>query len=365
MLKRNFSFLLFLLIFVQSSAFVFAEALPAGISYEEKKFEISQRNIEAKIVTVDLKSSEIVLTAKNVGANISQKADLSKIVAEEAPLAVINGSLADENNPQGNFYANGEFLYTSPGLTSMGINESGSLFFGKPMIFSRVLTTDNSNKRALSWTIRDINAINQTGEQSILYTPYHGAAVNITSSGWVASVEDSVIKSFFRVEAGRQVNIPPKGYLLYFSDKFANTTYFINPEIGRTLSIQHMSVNSDAESFSLDNIAQILSGSYRLVKDKKINVEKALPNAVNERALSIARSATGSLGDGRIIFVYSPSANIDDMCHIMLSLGCVDAISLNSGSNCAMYINGSYVTLPAAQASTVVIIKKAVPIPAQ
>ena len=363
MFKRSLSFLLISLLIIFNTTTAFAEALPTGITYEEKTFDIGTRKVEAKVITVDLNSSEIVLSTKNVGAGIAQKSELNKVVLEEKPIAIINGSLLDEKNPKGSFLSNGEFIYSSSGLTSMGINEDGSTFFGKPMIFSRVFTTDNVNKRALSWTIRDINTIDQTGEQSILYTPYHGSAVIITSSGWVASVEEGIIKSYFRVEAGRQVNIPPKGYLLYFSDKFAKTTYFINPEIGRTLSIQHTSISTDAEEFLLEGTAQILSGTYRLVKSKKINVEKPLPNVVTDSATFIARSATGCLADGRLVFAYSPNANIDEMCQIMLALGCIDAISLNSGANCAMYINGSYVTLPASQVSTVIIIKKAPPIP--
>ena len=361
MFKRSLSVLLLLALFASSSVTVFADTAPSGLSYEEKSFTLGQRTVEAKVVTVDLNSSEIVLSSKNVGSSISQKSELHKIVAEEKPLAIINGALVDENNPKGNFYTGGEFIYTSSGLTSMGISEAGGIFFGKPMIFSRVFTTDNANKRALSWTIRDINTIDQTGEQSILYTPYYGTVVNITNSGWVAGVEETAIKSYFRVEAGRQVNIPQNGYLLYFSDKFANTTYFINPEIGRTLSIQHTSINSDAEAFLLEGTAQILSGSYRLVKSKKINTEKPPAGVAADSAAYIARSATGCLADGRIVFAYSPNANIDEMCQIMLNLGCIDAISLNSGSGCAMYVNGNYVTLPASQVSTVIIIKKAPP----
>ena len=364
MFKRHILFLLISLLLAFNSVTAFADTLPKGITYEEKTFDIDVKKVDAKIVTVDLNDSEIVLSTKNVGTGIAQKSELNKVVTEEKPLAIINGSLLDEKNPLGHFYSNGEFIYSSSGLTSMGIDEKGHVFFGKPMIFSRVFTTDNLNKRALSWTIRDINTIDQTGEQSILYTPYHGATVNITSSGWVASVEENVVKSFFRVEAGRQVNIPPKGYLLYFSDKFANTTYFINPEIGRTLSIQHTSVKTDTEDFLLEGTSQILSGTYRLIKSKKINVEKPLPNVVTDSAAVIARSATGCLADGRIVFAYSPLANIDEMCQIMLNLGCIDAISLNSGTNCAMYVNGNYVTLPASQVSTVIIIKKAPPAPA-
>jgi exopolysaccharide biosynthesis protein len=170
-------------------------------------------------------------------------------------------------------------------------------------------------------------------------------------------VEGTVITGFYKVEAGRKINVPETGYVVYFSTEATQTTYFITPEIGRSLDMEHVSFSSDSENFDLTNVRNIISGGPRLVKEG-FAVTEVMNSFISGRTdnQKLSRIALGTLIDGRVIFVHLSGATIDELSEAMLRLGCVNAVNLEGGGYSAMYVNGSYIVTPLKEGSSAIVI---------
>lgn len=315
-----------------------AATAAAGAIVHEKK---TVAGVAANVLTVDPKLA-MVKTAM-VDNTLGHTAPFSSIVEGSGAAAVINGnffaSYSDFKIPVGHVMVNGEFLYGTSGLTSLGITGSGEVRVGRPSLFTRIQAPGTS------WTAYEINVTSQYG--CVLYTPAFGPSVTLGKAGGVMTVTGGVITAFQRAEAGAVLTIPAGGYLVYMDDEYLGYDYIQTPVPGTPVTMEYYLQKADPEGFTLDGVTSIVSGAPRLVQDGAIVT--TLEQGFQEERFTTAsspRTAIGVNSAGKLLLVSVSSATIQQMRELMLGLGCVDAFNVDGGASCAMYYNGTYIAKP-------------------
>lgn len=316
-----------------------APAAPAaGAIVHERK---TVGKVTANVLTVDPKLATVKTAL--VDNTLGHTAPFSKIVESSGAAAVINGnffaSYSDFKIPVGHVMVDGQFLYGTSGLSSLGVTGDGQVRVGRPALFTRIQAPDTS------WTAYEINVPNQYG--SILYTPAYGSSVTMTQSGSVMTVSGGTITGFQSVTAGAAVPIPAGGFLVYMDAAFTSTEYFQTPAPGTPVTVEYYLHTADPEGFTLDGLVSVVSGAPRLVQDGAIvtTLEEGFQEARFTTAVS-PRTAIGVNAAGKLVLASVPGATIQQMRELMLGLGCVDAFNLDGGASCAMYYNGTYLAKP-------------------
>ena len=316
-----------------------APAVPAaGAIVHEKK---TVGKVTANVLTVDPKLATVKTAL--VDNTLGHTAPFSKIVESSGAAAVINGnffaSYSDFKIPVGHVMVDGQFVYGTSGLSSLGITAGGQIRVGRPALFTRIQAPDTS------WTAYEINVPTQYG--SILYTPAYGSSVTINRSGSVMTVSGGMIRNFQPAAEGASVPIPSDGFLVYMDAAFTSTEYFQTPVPGTPVTTEYYLHKEDPEGFTLDGLVSVVSGAPRLVRDGAIvtELEEGFTEARFTTAVS-PRTAIGVNGAGKLVLASVPGASIQQMRELMLALGCVDAFNLDGGASCGMYYNGTYLARP-------------------
>jgi hypothetical protein len=317
------------------------------VSYQKKYVSTSGGTVTANVITVNTHSSRVKVKTAMVNNTVGATAAFSSIVQSSGAIAVINGNFFNAYDafkvPIGHVMVNGEFLYGNSGISSLGITSSGDLRVGRPALFTRIKPEGINTY----WAAYEINVNTQISSGSVLYTPAFGKSVTPSVAGAVMTVENGKITAYKSVSAGQTVSIPTNGYVVFMGTEFTQTDYFRTPTVGTAVSREYYLRTEDEEGFTLDDVVSVVSGAPRLVKDGKIvtTLESGFTEARFTTA-STPRTAVGVDANDHLLLVSVPSATIQQMRELMLSLGCVDAINLDGGASCAMYYNGSYIATP-------------------
>ncbi len=261
-------------------------------------------------------------------------------------MAVVNGnffnSYSDFQTPIGHVMSGGEFLFGNSGLSSVGFTDDGTIYVGRPAVFTRLTSGDDE------WSVYEINTAEQDDSASVLYTPAYGEQVTMKNGGWALTADQGVITEFYSVSAGAVIKIPPAGYVVYMGGGYSSTPYFRIPQKGSPISTEYYLRVADEEGFVLDGVREMVSGAPRLVKDGETVAE--LEAGFTESRFTTASSSRTAIGvdaDGKLLLISVPAgATIQQMRELSRELGCVDAFNLDGGASSAMYYKGSYLTVP-------------------
>ena len=322
------------------------------IDYEVKTLA----GVTAHVFTVNTHSPRVHVKAKMVNDTVGATAPFSTIVQNSGGAKlVMNGNFFNANSakksPNGHFFSDGEPMYVNSGFNSLGITADGDLMTGRPGLFVRVKASSGKE-----WSAYEMNTLAQSDSYSNLYSRAFGSSVTFTCAGNALVIDNGVITSFSPVSAGASVAIPANGYVMFMGSGFMGTSYFQQPTVGESVTIQPYLLNPDAEGFQIDNIVQLVSGGPRLVQDGAIYTE--LEGGFTEErftTLTSPRSAVGISADGKLILVSVPGgAKIQQMRELMLALGCTDAINVDGGASCGMYYNGQYISTPSRELTTTI-----------
>ena len=336
-----------------------AASQPAAqpVTYQEGSYALPSGTISAKVITVNMSDPRVSVKSAIVGNKLNATADFGSIAAYSGgALAIINAnffeSYEDIKDPIGPVMVNGNFVYGNSGsITSLGITADGKMYYGRPSVFYRVITTDSG--AAQQWSGYNLNVFEQSADASVLYTPARGESVPVTCAGAALTVRNGVTTDYRTVAAGETLTIPADGYVLWMGSAFTATHYYQVPELGRTVAMEPYLRVEDEEGFVLDGVTSLISGAPRLVKDGAI--ETYLDPGFTEARFTTSitpRTAVGTTADGKLLLVSVPSASIQQMRELMLQLGCQDAINLDGGASTAMYYNGQTLAAPGRQLTT-------------
>ena len=322
------------------------------IDYEVKTLA----GVTAHVFTINTHSPKVQVKAKMVNNTVGATAPFSTIVQNSGGAKlVMNGNFFNAGSavksPNGHFISDGKLMYINSGYNSLGITADGDLMTGRPGLFVRVKASSGKE-----WSAYEMNTLAQSDSYSNLYSRAFGSSVTFTSAGNALVIDNGVITSFSPVSAGAAVAIPANGYVMFMGSGFMGTSYFQQPTVGESVTIQPYLLNPDAEGFQIDGIQQLISGGPRLVQDGAIYTE--LEGGFTEErftTLTSPRSAVGISADGKLILVSVPGgAKIQQMRELMLALGCTDAINVDGGASCGMYYDGKYIATPGRELTTTI-----------
>ncbi len=317
------------------------------VEYEKKSVRTSEGLVTAHVLTVNTRNPKVRVKTALVDNRLGHTASFTKIVQNSGgAVAVVNGnffnSYSDFQSPIGHVMSGGEFLFGNSGLSSVGFTDDGTIYVGRPAVFTRLTSGDDE------WSVYEINTAEQDDSASVLYTPAYGDQVTMKNGGWALTADQGVITEFYSVSAGAAIKIPPEGYVVYMGGGYSSTPYFRIPQKGSPISTEYYLRVADEEGFVLDGVREMVSGAPRLVKDGETVTE--LEAGFTESRFTTASSSRTAIGvdaDGKLLLISVPAgATIQQMRELSLELGCVDAFNLDGGASSAMYYKGSYLTVP-------------------
>ena len=355
---------------VEQGVFTAAAATAAGVlggsgwvytytPYDNSTIDYQVKNlagVTAHVFTVNTRNPKVQVHARVANGTIGSTAPFSTIVNYSGGAKlVMNGNFFNagsaKKSPNGHFFSDGVPLYVNSGFNSLGITADGDLMTGRPGLFVRVKASSGKE-----WSAYEMNTLAQSDSYSNLYSRAFGSAVTFTSAGNALVIDNGVITSFSPVSAGSSVSIPANGYVMFMGSGFMGTSYFQQPTVGESVTIEPYLLKADPEGFQIENIQQLVSGGPRLVQDGAIYTE--LEGGFTEErftTLTSPRSAIGIGADGKLILVCVPGgAKIQQMRELMLALGCTDAINLDGGASCGMYYDGKYIATPGRELTTTI-----------
>ena len=324
-----------------------ASADESTVDYQKKSVRTSEGLVTAHVLTVNAKNPKVRVKTALVDNQLGHTASFTKIVQNSGgAVAVINGNFFNSyskfQTPIGHVMSDGVFLYGNSGLSSIGFTDDGTIYVGRPGVFTRL--TSGSDE----WSVYEINTADQDDSASVLYTPAYGEQVVMKNGGWALTADQGVITEFYSVSAGASINIPPQGYVVYMGGGYSSVPYFHIPQKGAAISMEYYLRVEDEEGFVLDDVRQIISGAPRLVKDGKIVTD--LEAGFTEARFTTASSSRTAIGVNEaceLLLISVPAgATVQQMRELALELGCVDAFNLDGGASSAMYYKGSYLTVP-------------------
>ena len=324
------------------------------VDYTRRTVSIPSGKVTADIITVNLNNPKVSVKSALVNNTIGATAPFSQIVSSSGAKALINSNFFQAYEsfkiPIGHVVCDGQFMYGVTGVTSFGFTADNKVLVGRPAFFYRVAVLGSSTK---NWPCYELNSIQQTNFNSVVYTPAYGASLDITCDGTAVVVENGVITSVASCYSGGTITIPSNGYIMWLGSEYTSTSYYHSPEVGDKVSLTPYLFKADEEGFTFDNVLSVVSGAPRLVKDgiAETYLEPGFTEARFTTA-STPRTAIGTLSDGKLIIVSVGAATITQMRELMLSLACVDAVNLDGGASTAMYYNGSYIRSPGRELTT-------------
>lgn len=316
------------------------------VTHAKKTVSTSTGSVTANVLTVNVSNPNVTVRSAMVNNTLGATAPFSSIVSQSGAKAVVNGNFFNSygtfKTPIGHVMVDGSFLYGNSGLTSLGITRSGEVRVGRPAVFTRVKASDGS-----SWAVYEINTGSQGASVSTLYTPAYGGSVTLTTEGYIMTVSGGTITDYAFMPAGSVVSIPGSGFVVYMGAAYMSYDYNRTPVVGSTVTTEYFLQSEDPEGFVLDELVSIVSGAPRLVQDgAMVTTLEAGFNEARFTVNSSPRTAVGVNAAGKLLLVSTPSATIQQLRELMLSLGCVDAFNLDGGASCGMYYNGSYLATP-------------------
>ena len=329
-------------------------------SLAQQSYSLPSGTVSAKVITVNMSDPRVSVRANLPDGKLNNTRSFADICAASGAMAVINANYFNSydvvKDPIGHVMVDGQFLYGTTGMYSIGITADNRMTFGRPPMFFRVKTTDGGT--AQEWSGYECNVLSQFANQSVLYTPARGASFPVTYPGAVLVVENGVTTNYRAVAAGETIAIPANGFVLYSSTEVTATAWYRVPEMGRTVAVEpYLYANVDPEGFELDGVRTIVSGGPILIKDGTVvsQMEPLFANDTSGRfgvSNAAPRTAVGATADNKLLLVSVSSATIQQMRELMSQLGCVDAFCLDGGGSTAMYYNGQVLSSPGRQLTT-------------
>lgn len=320
------------------------------IKYEVKNLA----GVTAHVFTVNTRNPKVEVHAKVVNGVVGSTAPFSTIVNNSGGAKlVMNANFfnagSDKKTPNGHVISNGQLMYINSGYNCLGITADGGLMTGRPGLFIRVKASSGKE-----WSAYEMNTATQSDTYSNLYSRAYGSSVTFKVAGSALVIDNGVITNYYPVSAGGSVAIPANGYVMFMGPKFAATSYFQQPVVGESVTIEPYLLKEDAEGFQIEHVTDLIAGGPRLVQDGAIYTQLEAP-FTEERFTTIVspRTAAGISADGKLILVSVPGgAKIQQMRELMLALGCVDAINLDGGASCGIYYDGKYIATPGRELTT-------------
>ena len=293
------------------------------------------RPVRLNIIEADFNiNPELKIAPVMASDKLQRKASISSMARKSNSLAAVNGAFFKPQTgcPLGTLMINGK-IYTGPihNRVSMGFFEDG-------YAMERIQFNAYLKKGFDKIQVDNMNQPRMLSTAVIAYTPDWGAYSTITPKyGTQIVVADNKVTAITVSRAA----IPENGYVLV-----GPKSKLGGLKVGDRVNL-NVSTSPD-----WDNVKHIISGGPYLVKDGEIFVDMTAQKlgCIGGRN---PRTAIGYTKDNHIILITadgregsSIGLTLNELAHLMQSLGCVNAMNLDGGGSTVMYVKGNIVNKP-------------------
>ncbi len=293
------------------------------------------RPVRLNIIEADFNiNPELKIAPVMASDKLQRKASISSMARKSNSLAAVNGAFFKPQTgcPLGTLMIDGK-IYTGPihNRVSMGFFEDG-------YAMERIQFNAYLKKGFDKIQVDNMNQPRMLSTAVIAYTPDWGAYSTITPKyGTQIVVADNKVTAITVSRAA----IPENGYVLV-----GPKSKLGGLKVGDRVNL-NVSTSPD-----WDNVKHIISGGPYLVKDGEIFVDMTAQKlgCIGGRN---PRTAIGYTKDNHIILVTadgregsSIGLTLNELAHLMQSLGCVNAMNLDGGGSTVMYVKGNIVNKP-------------------
>lgn len=333
---------------------VFEEKLAAVKSPVElltQSYSLPSGTVAAKVVTVDLNDPRVKVRAALPDGKLNHTRSFADICAGSGAQVIVNANFFNSGSqikdPVGHLMIDGEMVYGSSGRSTLGITEDNRALMGRPGLFYRIAAVDGGSH--MEWSAFEVNVLKQFANQAVLYTPARGTSYPVTYPGFAMEVREGRISGYRAVSPGEEVAIPADGYSVWFSQETASTDWHLTPELGRAVTVEPYLFTDNGEPFSVEGLATMVNGAPRLVRSGQIETFEE-PEVKSDSGRfgygSTPRTAVGITSGNTLVLVSTPSATLNAMRELMLTLGCQEALNLDGGGSTALYYQGEILAAP-------------------
>ena len=293
------------------------------------------RPVRLNIIEADFNiNPELKIAPVMASDKLQRKASISSMARKSNSLAAVNGAFFKPQTgcPLGTLMIDGK-IYTGPihNRVSMGFFEDG-------YAMERIQFNAYLKKGFDKIQVDNMNQPRMLSTAVIAYTPDWGAYSTITPKyGTQIVVADNEVTAITVSRA----TIPENGYVLV-----GPKSKLGGLKVGDRVNL-NVSTSPD-----WDNVKHIISGGPYLVKDGEIFVDMTAQKlgCIGGRN---PRTAIGYTKDNHIILITadgregsSIGLTLNELAHLMQSLGCVNAMNLDGGGSTVMYVKGNIVNKP-------------------
>lgn len=293
------------------------------------------RPVRLNIIEADFNiNPELKIAPVMASDKLQRKASISSMARKSNSLAAVNGAFFKPQTgcPLGTLMIDGK-IYTGPihNRVSMGFFEDG-------YAMERIQFNAYLKKGFDKIQVDNMNQPRMLSTAVIAYTPDWGAYSTITPKyGTQIVVADNKVTA---ITVSRTA-IPENGYVLV-----GPKSKLGGLKVGDRVNL-NVSTSPD-----WDNVKHIISGGPYLVKDGEIFVDMTAQKlgCIGGRN---PRTAIGYTKDNHIILITadgregsSIGLTLNELAHLMQSLGCVNAMNLDGGGSTVMYVKGNIVNKP-------------------
>lgn len=320
---------------------------------EKQSVAIGDKNTLIRYIRIpavsDLKA-DIVLASNRIGAT----EELEDIAVRSSAKAAINGSFFqsfDETKtqePYGILIKDGKLIHSDNTGSTIGFTHDGKIKLD--MIHSNIqIKIADTN-----YTASLMNHSPAVGNDAIvLFTPAYGDT--LISTGAAVIVQNGMIHS---VSNSKTVTIPSDGYVVLFTGNHAEKVkdFQKNDIVSYTISY----LTEDNKKIDWSDVQTAVGAGPILVNNGKIVCNPAKEGFTDETSFQIAvsRSAIGITKDGTVLLVGGVKCTADELAAVMVELGAVQAIAMDSGSSSGLYsITAEPVAAPMKAISNALIFK--------
>lgn len=306
--------------------------------------EIQKVFVEKQAVTIGDKTSVIryiripesshlkadIVFAQN---NIGKVEELYSMATRTSAKAAINGGFfqsfddAKAQEPYGILIKNGKLVHSDNTGSTLGFTKDGNIKLD--VLRSSITATIND----IDYVVSLMNHSPAAGSNTVvLFTSAYGETLNTTGTSVV--VQNGRVSA---ISKEKTVTIPKDGYVLLFTGDKASVATDLQNGDAASYAVSYVNANNDKVNWS--DVQTAIGAGPILVKDGKaaFNPEKEGFTDETSFQLAVARSAVGITKDGTILLIGNIKCTAEEMTAIMLELGAVQAIAMDSGSSSGLY----------------------------
>lgn len=304
--------------------------------------------IALNTVTVGGNKLDFSVVKANDGLNGAEP--FNSMIKRSGARVAVNANFFDAYKslkPYGNIVKDGEIVHGIGNDAAFISTKDGKNYVSEVEVINKLQV---NGKNISAWYTN--NGLNDNTAISV-FNKYYGQSVKLPAGKYITAV-DNKIKNYDT--AGKVVNIPSNGYVVYFASNSIDMNY-LNTILTPGADVKHSIEYKGDGRIAEDSVKTLVAAGPILVKNG-VNVSTTSKAKYESkiRNQNTQRSAIGVKADGSVVIV-TGKATINKLADAMIGLGCVEATNLDGGASSGLYANGKLLTNPGRNLNTSLIIK--------